>query len=91
MLNHLDISGMNFIKEYMIQLCQAIASSELLVSVHLSDNNISSEMDYSLEILDIFGLNESIYKEIPCKINRGVLDGENLRKIVNKTCGTFNS
>ena len=41
MLAHLNISGMNFSKEHIVQISQKVAKAEYLCSVHMSDNAIN--------------------------------------------------
>ena len=82
-LNHLDLSGMNIIREQMVEVCKSIANNDVLLSVHLNDNGIRSEMDYTLEIMDLFGLDDKIFKEKPGQINKSVSNGESIRKIVD--------
>ena len=62
-LCHLDVSGMNFTNEQIIQLAQNASQCEGLVAIHLSDNGIKTEKELFGEILDIFGLGEDIFKE----------------------------
>lgn len=62
-LNHLDISGMNFSDEQLIQISKAASQSEGLIAIHMSDNGIRAEKELQGEVLDIFGLSEDIFKD----------------------------
>ena len=55
-LNHVDLSGMNFSRDQLIQVATAAAQSEGLCGVHLSDNGLRKDEDLLGETLDAFGL-----------------------------------
>lgn len=86
MLNHLDISGMNFSNEQLLQVADtALCQSENLLAIHLSDNGIRFNTEIRDEILDIMGLSSSIYKvqmDEDFKINLRILQPEALKKII---------
>ena len=97
MLNHLDISGMNFGKEELKALCATLSQSDTLISVHLSDNGLRSDQEMMSEVLDMFGIGENALKdpyEIEFDLNRRCGDGkkghetEKLKKIVKNFTGT---
>ena len=56
MLNHLDLSGMRLEPAIIKQLAYAIIEAPVLMSLHLSDNNLFYDKESKQEILDIFGL-----------------------------------
>ena len=62
-LYHLDISGMNFADDQLIQLSQCASQAEGLLAIHMSDNGIRTEKELQGEILDIFGLSDEIFKD----------------------------
>lgn len=97
MLNHLDISGMNFGKEELKALCATLSQSDTLISIHLCDNSLRSDPELMLEIIDMFGVTEDALKdvyEIEFNKNRRVGDGHKgseirkLRAIVKNFTGT---
>lgn len=55
-LNHINFSGMGIARPQMMELCKALHASQLLMGVHLSDNGITSSIQYTLEILELFDL-----------------------------------
>jgi Ran GTPase-activating protein (RanGAP) involved in mRNA processing and transport len=55
-LNHLDLSGMNFNGDQMREITEYICNSPNLLGVHLNDNGIARDKELMLEILDKFGL-----------------------------------
>ena len=90
-LNHLDISGMNFTNEGIIQICQAVAKSAFICSLHLNDNGIScgwldGRADLKEEVLDIFGIRPERTKvELsPKVVNREILDSSELERMIMK-------
>lgn len=42
-LKHIDLSGMNLLKENALRLCHVLSGSPNLVGIHLSDNGIDPE------------------------------------------------
>ena len=65
-LCHLKLSGMNFDGEQIILLCKKLTKVQLLMSIHLNDNEINSNDELIDEVLDIFGLR----KEDLIELNR---------------------
>ena len=63
-LNHLNLSGMHFRKEQIRTLLVSIKQCVYLISLHLSDNNISQEREFYYEVLDEFNINEKDLLEI---------------------------
>lgn len=55
-LNHFNASGLNFTADKIKQLCQSVSQNNMLMSIHLNDNNISLNPTLMLDILDIFGI-----------------------------------
>lgn len=58
-LNHFNASGMNFTHDKIKYLCGSIIENKMLMSLHLNDNGITSDSNVMLEILDIFGIQQS--------------------------------
>ena len=60
LLNHLDISGMNFDKESLFSLSNVICNCPNMMAVHMNDNGIirhgKGNDKLMLDILNIFGL-----------------------------------
>lgn len=81
-LHHLDISGMNFADEQIIQISQNASQSESLVALHMSDDGIRTEKELLGEVLDIFGLSEQIFKDIQYQVNNPTSNPLELRNIV---------
>lgn len=42
-LNHVNFSGMKFEKKQILELCETCANSPLLMALHLSDCNITTD------------------------------------------------
>ena len=61
-LNHVNFSGMNIELTRLVDLCHSMANSPLLMGIHLNDNEISTRMEYFLEVLDVFDLT---LKDVP--------------------------
>jgi hypothetical protein len=68
-LNHLDISGLGFQKEDIRRICETIALSNFLCSVHLNDNGIKfadGELSgFCGELHDVFGLSQERREQGP--------------------------
>ena len=63
LLNHIDLSGMNFSNEQVLQAAEAaLCQSESLLAIHLSDNGIRFDPEVRDEILDMMGLNNDIFR-----------------------------
>ena len=50
---------MNFTHDKIKYLCGSIIENKMLMSLHLNDNGITSDSNVMLEILDIFGIQQS--------------------------------
>lgn len=55
-LTHLDFSQMNITREQSVVICIACSKSETLIGLHLSDNGIRYDQDWTEELVDCFGL-----------------------------------
>ena len=66
LLNHLDISGMNFDDKSLIKLCEVMSCCPNLMVIHLSDNHLLEHRNESLlkEVLSIFDLSDHDITEI---------------------------
>lgn len=42
-LNHIDISGMNFDRDSIFKICSALSQNENLLCIHLSDNGLRKQ------------------------------------------------
>jgi hypothetical protein len=60
LLNHLDISGMNFDDSSLITLCESLSCCPNLMAIHMNDNNLMDSRNEELlkEILSIFDLGD---------------------------------
>lgn len=58
-LGHLNLSGMRFTPESLLDLCSCISKSQSIQIVHLSDNGISQDLDLYTEIVDLFSIEYS--------------------------------
>ena len=58
LLNHLDISGMNYDDRSLIMLCESLSCCPNLMAIHLNDTNLMEHRNEGLlkEILFIFDL-----------------------------------
>lgn len=81
-LYHLDVSGMNFADEQIVQIAQTASQSEGLIAIHMSDNGIRTDKELLGEILDIFGLSEQIFRDRQYKLNNPVSNPKDLRGII---------
>lgn len=41
-LNHLDLSGLGFLKDDLVKICDRVALSNMISSLHLNDNGINN-------------------------------------------------
>lgn len=57
-LNHFNASGMNLPQDKIKRLCESISKNKMLMSIHLNDNDITSDFNFMLEILDVFGIQQ---------------------------------
>lgn len=80
---------MNFSNKYIIEICQAVATSAFICSLHLNDNGISwggldGRADLKEEVMDIFGARTEPNKAGPQTkvINKDVVDGKRLENII---------
>ena len=58
MLNHLDLSGLNFTNDQLIALSSNLCVCQNLMGVHLNDIGITNDENLFMELIDIFGLGE---------------------------------
>ena len=63
----MNLSGMNLSKDYLREIFKQVASSRLLMGIHLNDNGITSNFDFMIELIDIIGLN---IDDIPIDLNQ---------------------
>ena len=86
LLHHLDLSGMNFSTEQLLQVAQTtLYNSENLLALHLSDNGIRFNQELRDELLDMMGLSNNIYRvlvEDDFRINQRIPKPENLKKVI---------
>ena len=61
-LTHLLISGMELLEDPILQICEAVAESQTIMSAHLSDMGILNEL--ADEVLDIFQIEHSHLKNL---------------------------
>lgn len=57
-LCHVKLSGMNFTKNELLELCKIMFRLPLVMSIHLNDNEINRDQETFSEVLDIFGIRE---------------------------------
>lgn len=69
-LNHLNLSGMNFHYNHLVDLSAQICNCPNLLAVHLSDNGIIRDQELMVDILDYFGL--------------GGIDSRNLSRVLKE-------
>ena len=96
-LNHVDLSGMNFSNDALLQLCTALSSSDSLLAIHLSDNGLNLQQsmgdnDLTMEILDLFiaDLKADDFKplsEFEYNINKKISNGNKLKDVVKEWTG----
>ena len=55
-LNHVNFSGMDIDPNYLTSLCRTMSDCPLLMGIHLNDNGINSQLNYFVEVLDIFNM-----------------------------------
>lgn len=61
LLNHLDMSGMNFDEKSLIRLCETMATCPNLMAIHLNDYQLLDHRNHDLlrEVFCIFKLEEN--------------------------------
>jgi Ran GTPase-activating protein (RanGAP) involved in mRNA processing and transport len=60
-LTHIDLSGMSFPKEDLLNICENLSTECYnLSSIHLSDNGINFEEGFKNDVLEIFNIFEEI-------------------------------
>lgn len=59
LLNHINLSGMEFSHEAVLEVSRAAIRSRLLMSVHLSDNGITTDPERLKQTLNVYGLTEA--------------------------------
>jgi hypothetical protein len=66
LLNHLDISGMNFDEQSLITLCEVMFCCPSLMGIHMNDNHLNEQRNEELlkEILSIFDLGDNDVNEM---------------------------
>lgn len=57
-VNHLKLSGMGLKMNQIIKICEQAIICPLMLAIHLNDNNITTDMNNFLPVLDIFGMGE---------------------------------
>ena len=56
-INHVNLSGMNIERDDILQICKSCQNSQMLMSIHLSDNGIIQlDEEFLIEVLIFFGL-----------------------------------
>ena len=55
-LNHIDLSGMGFTRDFILPVCVAISASFSLIAAHLNDLGLNGDRELALEILDMFAI-----------------------------------
>ena len=82
LLNHLDISGMNFDDSSLITLCESLSCCPNLMAIHLNDNHLMEHRNENLlkEILSIFDLGDHETASL-CRAKKETRDLNNDRQI----------
>jgi Ran GTPase-activating protein (RanGAP) involved in mRNA processing and transport len=82
LLNHLDISGMNFNDQSLIMLCESLSCCPNLMAIHLNDNNLMEQRNEELlkEILSIFDLGDHHIENV-CRAKKETRDLNNDKQI----------
>lgn len=62
-LVHLDLSGLSFREEQLLELCHIIAKMPTLLAIHLSDIGICHSPETMAHILEYFGISGHKYSE----------------------------
>lgn len=57
-LNHIDLSGLNFGAQQFSELMQSLPNVKFLEAVHLNDNLISEDLKLKKRLLEAFGVFE---------------------------------
>lgn len=58
LINHLKLQGMSLTRYAVHKVVESVANSPLLISLHLSDNDINRDYKYLNEVLNYFDLGE---------------------------------
>ena len=64
LINHLKISGMAFNTATLYEIAESIARSPLLMSVHMSDNEVYRDYAMMNDILNLFNMGETDLHEV---------------------------
>jgi hypothetical protein len=88
MLHHIDLSGMNFSSEQLLEVAEtALCQTEHLCAIHLSDNGIRFDKELRDEILDMMGQSPDIFRildDSDFKENQRILKPEKFRKVIRQ-------
>lgn len=94
MLNHIDLSGMDFSKDSLFTLCKALSLNDTyLMGIHLNDNGIRYDNEYMMEILELFMLDiqeDHIHKkahEFDHTLNGKIQQSKVLKEILKENTG----
>ncbi len=58
-MNHINLSGMKLTESPVLKICKSCAKSKLIMSIHLNDNDITSNKQLFKDALEIFQLSEA--------------------------------
>lgn len=91
-LNHLDLSGIDFAPGQLKELSEVINQSPVLLSVHFNDMELNSNLDLARDLLDIFGIERSRFDELKEKtVNKPVFNSSQIKRTLYQICKPLNS
>jgi hypothetical protein len=60
-LYHLDVSGLSLSQKQIRQVAESAATSPVLLAIHMNSLGISTDSEFALDLLDIFGIDNSSF------------------------------
>lgn len=80
-LNHLDLSGIDFGPRQLKELAEVIHNSPVLLAVHLNDIGLNNNVELAHDLLDVFGIEASRFDEASeAVMNKPVFQGKQIKE-----------
>ena len=57
-VNHLKLSGMGLKRTQIIKISEHVVKCPLMLAIHMNDNDINTDNNFMLEVLNIFAMGE---------------------------------
>lgn len=90
-LLHLDLSGLSFGDEQLLELCNGLVKVPTLLAVHLNDIGFSRNQEVLLQVLEFFGVSEKYANKVPDTNFRNKLthNDSKLKEIIRNSYKVF--